>query len=70
MIKTEILTDRSEHTITFDLAGGKKFLFQCANLKTLEICKLINKHITPLSPVEEVLDTSTKKKQNQKLKKK
>ncbi|EEB20478.1 mitochondrial 50S ribosomal protein L53, putative [Pediculus humanus corporis] len=56
-IKTEILTDRSEQTITFDLTNGQTFIFKCANLKSLEILRLINTHITPLSPVEEPVDS-------------
>lgn len=60
-IKTEILTDRSEHSVTFDLTNGQKFIFKCENLKLLEIFKLINQHITPLSPVEEVLETAATK---------
>ena len=71
-IKTEILTDRSEQTITFDLTNGQTFIFKCANLKSLEILRLINTHITPLSPVEEPVDSgsSIATKQNKKIIKK
>ncbi|XP_015587117.1 39S ribosomal protein L53, mitochondrial [Cephus cinctus] len=52
-LKTNIVCDRSEPTITFDLVSGDKIVIKSANLSTLELLQQYNKHITPLVPKEE-----------------
>ncbi|XP_074110814.1 mitochondrial ribosomal protein L53 isoform X1 [Cotesia typhae] len=59
ILKTNIVCDRSEPTVTCDLANGEKVLFKCENLDTLDIVTLYNKHITSLAPPE--VETETKK---------
>ncbi|KAL6261616.1 hypothetical protein P5V15_006703 [Pogonomyrmex californicus] len=49
-LKTEVLCDRSEPTITFDLQSGEKVVFKTALLTTLNVLELYNKHITSLIP--------------------
>lgn len=56
VVRTNILSDRSDSEVLFDLTDGKKFLFKCDNLTTLEILEQVNKHITPLAPP---VDTTT-----------
>ncbi|XP_015114290.1 39S ribosomal protein L53, mitochondrial [Diachasma alloeum] len=51
-LKTNIVGDRSEPTVTCDLTNGEKVLFKCKNLEAIDILKLYNKHITPLAPPE------------------
>ncbi|XP_011311399.1 39S ribosomal protein L53, mitochondrial [Fopius arisanus] len=51
-LKTNIVCDRSEPTVTCDLTNGEKVLFKCQNLETIDILKLYNKHITILAPPE------------------
>lgn len=55
-IKTEILSDKSEHSVEVDSIDGQKFLFKCGNLTQLELLHLFNQHITPLAPPEEAED--------------
>uniref|UniRef100_U5ESZ2 Large ribosomal subunit protein mL53 n=1 Tax=Corethrella appendiculata TaxID=1370023 RepID=U5ESZ2_9DIPT len=59
-LKTNIVCDRSEPTIVFQLlpaiqetAKYKKIEFKSANLSTLELLQLCNKHVSSLAPVEE-----------------
>ncbi|KYN11318.1 PREDICTED: 39S ribosomal protein L53, mitochondrial [Trachymyrmex cornetzi] len=49
-LKTEIVCDRSEPTITFSLQSGEKVVLKTALLTSLNILKLYNKHITSLIP--------------------
>jgi len=37
--------------------NGESVLFKCQNLTVLEIFQQFNKHITPLTPKEEVTET-------------
>ncbi|XP_057332471.1 39S ribosomal protein L53, mitochondrial [Microplitis mediator] len=54
VLKTNIVCDRSEPTVTCELVNGEKVLFKCENLDTLDLLTLYNKHITPLAPPEEI----------------
>lgn len=38
------------------VVNGESVLFKCENLTVLDIFKQFNKHITPLAPVEEVVE--------------
>nr|XP_012218569.1 PREDICTED: 39S ribosomal protein L53, mitochondrial [Linepithema humile]XP_012218570.1 PREDICTED: 39S ribosomal protein L53, mitochondrial [Linepithema humile] len=49
-IKTEIVCDRSEPTVTFNLQAGEKIVLKTALLTTLNILELYNQHITRLIP--------------------
>lgn len=65
VFKTSIDCDRSEPTVTFNLANGSSVLFKCNNLTTVEMLQLYNKHITSLVPKEdptEVVQTKSEKK--------
>lgn len=62
VLKTDIVCDRSEPTVTCDLTNGEKILFKCANLNAIDILKLYNKHISTLAPVVEVEETGIVKK--------
>ncbi|KAK7863735.1 hypothetical protein R5R35_011141 [Gryllus longicercus] len=53
VIKTEILSDRSDPNVEFKLRNGEKVIFKAGNLTTLELLQLYNKHITPLAPPPE-----------------
>lgn len=53
--KTEVLCDRTDPSITFNLANGEEVVFNSANLTALEMCKLFNKHISVLAPKETVV---------------
>ncbi|KAG7198080.1 hypothetical protein KM043_018248 [Ampulex compressa] len=50
IIKTNILCDRSEPTITFNLESGDKVLVKSTNLSSLNILEIYNKHVTSLIP--------------------
>jgi len=63
IFKTDIASDRSESEVLFDLVNGKKFVFKCANITTLELLQQVNKHITVLAPPPEtVSETKLEKK--------
>ncbi|EZA48201.1 hypothetical protein X777_14116 [Ooceraea biroi] len=50
LVKTEIVGDRSEPTVTFSLHSGEKVVLKTTNLTSLNILELYNKHITSLLP--------------------
>ncbi|XP_072743017.1 mitochondrial ribosomal protein L53 [Anoplolepis gracilipes] len=50
LMKTEIVCDRSEPTITFNLQSGEKVILKTALLTSLNILELYNKHISSLVP--------------------
>ncbi|XP_075213151.1 mitochondrial ribosomal protein L53 [Lycorma delicatula] len=52
-IKTEVLCDRSEPSVHFQLTNGESVIFKSKNLTALEMLKLVNQHITVLAPKEE-----------------
>ncbi|XP_021931324.1 39S ribosomal protein L53, mitochondrial [Zootermopsis nevadensis] len=64
-IKTEILCDRSEPSITFTLNSKEVIVFKSGNLTNLELLQLYNKHITPLATTEEP-ETSIPKTKSEK----
>ncbi|XP_012534234.1 39S ribosomal protein L53, mitochondrial [Monomorium pharaonis] len=49
-LKTEVVSDRSEPTVTFSLQSGEKVVLKTALLTSLNILELYNKHITSLIP--------------------
>ncbi|XP_011176399.1 39S ribosomal protein L53, mitochondrial [Solenopsis invicta] len=69
-LKTEIVCDRSEPTITLSLQSGEKVVLKTALLTSLNILELYNKHITSLIPPDpakleakkELLEEKRKKK--------
>ncbi|XP_050524467.1 39S ribosomal protein L53, mitochondrial [Daktulosphaira vitifoliae] len=61
IVRNQVVNDRSEPTIDVTLTNGESILFKCNNLTTLEILQQFNKHITPLAPQEEVVDTAVTK---------
>lgn len=64
-IKTQVLCDRTDPSITFGLANGEEVVFNSANLSALEMLKLYNQHITVLAPKEEpavIVTTKSAKK--------
>ncbi|PNF25001.1 hypothetical protein B7P43_G07958 [Cryptotermes secundus] len=69
-IKTNILCDRSQPSITFTLSNNEVIVFKSANLTNLELLQLYNKHITPLASTEEpetiVPQTKSEKKARKK----
>ncbi|XP_045778285.1 39S ribosomal protein L53, mitochondrial [Maniola jurtina] len=67
-LKTEIVCDRSEPTVDITIvpsiaetANIKKVTFKSGNLTCLELLQLLNKHITPLAPAEQISTTITTK---------
>ncbi|XP_029171104.1 uncharacterized protein LOC114940543 [Nylanderia fulva] len=50
LMKTEIVCDKSDPTITFNLQSGEKIILKTALLTSLNILELYNKHITSLVP--------------------
>uniref|UniRef100_A0A1B6EMK7 Large ribosomal subunit protein mL53 n=1 Tax=Cuerna arida TaxID=1464854 RepID=A0A1B6EMK7_9HEMI len=64
IVKTNVVCDRSDPSVTFSLENGSSVLFKAKNLTTLEMFQLYNKHITSLLPKEEpvtVLKTKSEK---------
>ncbi|KAK2582275.1 hypothetical protein KPH14_004618 [Odynerus spinipes] len=53
ILKTNVVCDRSEPTVTFNLTTGNKIIFKCANLTSLNILQYCNKHISSLVPPPE-----------------
>ncbi|PSN44290.1 hypothetical protein C0J52_12960 [Blattella germanica] len=49
-VKTEILCDRADPSVTFLLDNDETIIFKSANLTNLELLQLYNKHITSLVP--------------------
>ncbi|XP_076678945.1 mitochondrial ribosomal protein L53 [Andrena cerasifolii] len=52
IVKPKIVSDRSEPEVTVKLLSGDNVVFKSANLTSLNILQLYNKHITPLSASE------------------
>lgn len=52
-LKTNIVCDRSEPTITFHLKANNKVIFKCQHLSVLQILTYCNKHISSLVPLPE-----------------
>ncbi|XP_033337735.2 mitochondrial ribosomal protein L53 [Megalopta genalis] len=50
IVKPEIVSDLSDPVVTFKLLSGDNVVVKSANLTSLNILELYNKHITPLSP--------------------
>ncbi|XP_003400153.1 39S ribosomal protein L53, mitochondrial [Bombus terrestris] len=68
-VKPCVVSNLSEPIITFNLLSGDKIVCKGANLTSLNILELYNKHITPLAPREseaEVEDAQLKKKKKKK----
>ncbi|GIY48478.1 uncharacterized protein CEXT_342631 [Caerostris extrusa] len=61
MFKTDVVNDRSEPTISVDLANGLNVLFKCSNLSVLEVAKEFNQIVEKYDVPEE--DTSMKIKE-------
>ncbi|XP_031848808.1 mitochondrial ribosomal protein L53 [Nomia melanderi] len=51
-VKPQIVSDLSEPVVTFKLLSGDNVVVKSANLTSLNILELYNKHITPLAPSE------------------
>lgn len=60
LIKTEIVDDRREPKIVFDLNDGRQLEIRTGNLTELEIAIIINSYLLPLVKDEEVVDTLSK----------
>ncbi|XP_078043220.1 mitochondrial ribosomal protein L53 [Augochlora pura] len=72
VVKPEIVSDLSDPVVTFKLLSGNNVVVKSANLTSLNILELYNKHITPLSPREPETGsqkTATSKKKEKKRKK-
>ncbi|XP_058832454.1 uncharacterized protein LOC131690577 [Topomyia yanbarensis] len=72
LLKPEVVCDRRPPSIVFQLIPSvqaetklKKIEFNCANLSTLELLQLCNKHVTSLAP-KEVVTSSIKTKSEKK----
>jgi len=61
-LKTNVVCDRSEPTVTCDLNNGEKVIFKCAKLDVVDILGLYNKHISSLVPKEAPVETGRPKK--------
>ncbi|XP_023934041.2 39S ribosomal protein L53, mitochondrial [Bicyclus anynana] len=68
VLKTEVVCDRSEPTVDITIvpsiaetASLKKVTFKSGNLTCLELLQLLNKHITPLAPAEQITTTISTK---------
>ncbi|XP_050447362.1 uncharacterized protein LOC126849505 [Cataglyphis hispanica] len=70
LMKTEIVCDRSEPTITFNLQSGEKVILKTAFLTSLNILELYNKHITKLVPPDPAVLEAKKELEETKKKKK
>ncbi|KAI4502907.1 hypothetical protein M0802_001951 [Mischocyttarus mexicanus] len=53
LLKTQVVCDNSDPTVTFDLASGNKVIFECKNLSLLNILQYCNKHVSSLVPPPE-----------------
>jgi large subunit ribosomal protein L53 len=69
-VKTDILCDRSEPSVTFTLSSNEVIVFKTGNLTNLELLRLCNKHITPLASTEEPETVAPKTKSEKKASKK
>ncbi|XP_055598992.1 uncharacterized protein LOC129748403 [Uranotaenia lowii] len=72
LLKTEVVCDRRPPSIVFQLipsvqkeANLKKIEFNSANLSTLELLELANKHVTSLAP-KDIVTTTVKTKSEKK----
>ncbi|XP_015523557.2 39S ribosomal protein L53, mitochondrial [Neodiprion lecontei] len=60
-VKAQVLCDRSEPSVTFNLNSGENIIFKTSNLTVLELLQLFNKYISSQAPVEEpVVELKTK----------
>ncbi|XP_076299266.1 mitochondrial ribosomal protein L53 [Lasioglossum baleicum] len=72
LVKPEIVSDLSDPVVTFKLLSGDNVVVKSANLTSLNILELYNKHITPLSTrepetgSENTADVEEKKKKRKK----
>ncbi|XP_018338183.1 PREDICTED: 39S ribosomal protein L53, mitochondrial [Trachymyrmex septentrionalis] len=69
-LKTEVVCDRSEPTVTFSLQSGEKVILKTALLTSLNILQLYNKHITSLIPPDPAELEAKKELEEEKKKKK
>lgn len=60
IVKTEIVDDRRDPKITFDLNDGRQLEIRSGNLTELEIATIVNSYLLPLVKAEEVTDTLSK----------
>ncbi|XP_014476221.1 PREDICTED: 39S ribosomal protein L53, mitochondrial [Dinoponera quadriceps] len=70
-LKTDIVCDRSDPSITFSLQSGEKVVFKTPLLTCLNILELYNKHISslvPPDPAELEAKEEKKKKRRKKIK--
>lgn len=70
LMKTEVVCDRSEPTITLSLQSGEKVILKTGLLTCLNILELYNKHITSLVPPDPAVLEAQKELQEKKKKKK
>ncbi|XP_054269335.1 39S ribosomal protein L53, mitochondrial-like [Macrosteles quadrilineatus] len=67
VVKSNVLCDRGDPSIAFNLENGSSVLFKAKHLSTLEMFRLYNKHITTLLPKE--VPTTILKTKSEKAKK-
>eukprot|EP00092_Neocalanus_flemingeri_P022591 GFUD01024499.1.p1 GENE.GFUD01024499.1~~GFUD01024499.1.p1 ORF type:complete len:179 (+),score=37.65 GFUD01024499.1:57-539(+) len=60
LVKTEIVDDRRDPKITFDLNDGRQLEIRSGNLTELEIATIVNSYLLPLVKEEEATDTLSK----------
>ncbi|XP_035233942.1 uncharacterized protein LOC118205772, partial [Stegodyphus dumicola] len=53
LIRSDVVNDRSEPTISIDLTNGMNVLFKCANLTALEVAREFNQIIEKYDVKEE-----------------
>lgn len=70
LMKTEVVCDRSEPTVTFSLQSGDKVILKTRLLTCLNILELYNKHISSLVPPDPAVLQAQKELEEKRKKKK
>merc|ERR1712142_1104168 len=60
IVKTEIVDDRRDPIITFDLNDGRQLEIRTGNLTELEIATVVNSYLLPLVKEEELSEVVSK----------
>jgi len=60
IVKTEIVDDRRDPIITFDLNDGRQLEIRTGNLTELEIATIVNSYLLPLVKEEELSEVVSK----------
>jgi len=60
IVKTEIVDDRQDPKITFDLNDGRQLEIRTGNLTELEIATIVNSYLLPLVKEEDVSEVASK----------